>query len=72
MLKITYIKALWKYLSSIASTACHFQAFKNYAPKFKFDNLFRISDYTVQFKIQEIAFKLLQKILIYPTDSNYL
>ena len=33
MLKLTYTKALWKYLSSIASTACHFRASKSYAPK---------------------------------------
>ena len=35
MLKLTYIKALWKYLSSIVSTACHFQTLKSYAPKTK-------------------------------------
>ena len=32
-IKLTYIKALWKYLSLIASTASHFQALKSYEPK---------------------------------------
>ena len=47
MLKLTYIKTLWKYKSSIASTACHFEALSSYAPKLKFDNPFWISDYTI-------------------------
>ena len=47
MLKLTYIKALSKYLSSIPSTACHFRAFKRNAPKLKFDDLFWISDYII-------------------------
>ena len=33
MLKLTYTKALWKYLSFLASTACHFWAFKSNASK---------------------------------------
>ena len=44
ILKLAYMKALWKYLSSIASTACHFQELKVMHQKFKFDNLFWISD----------------------------
>ena len=53
MLKLTYIKAQWKYLSSIASTSCHFQHSKAMHQKLKFANPFRI-----QFRIQEMAFKL--------------
>ena len=33
MSKLTYIKALWKYPSSIASTACHYWELKSNVPK---------------------------------------
>ena len=50
-----YKSAYKKYLSSIASTACHFRILKCYQ-KLKFDNPFRI-----QFTNQEMAFRLCTK-----------
>ena len=53
------MKALWKYLSSIASTACHFQALKNYAPKiYIWQSVLDFGLYNLRFKKWLLDFAL--------------
>ena len=57
MLKLTYIKALWKYLSPIASTACHFRALKSNA-SLNLNLMIRFRSRIILFRIQEMALEL--------------
>ena len=57
MLKLTYIKVLWKYLSSKSSTACHFRALKVLCTK----NLNLTIRFEYNFSNQEMAFRLCTK-----------
>ena len=75
MLKLTYIKVLWKYLSSIASTACHFRALKCYANlnlTIRFGFNLRFKKWFLDFALSKAQARIVRKINNWNLHHNWI